>query len=183
MTPKSAYQTLNPRQKTFIEGITAGMSQAQAYRAAGYSDKGATASASRMLAKANVAKALAERKKPHAIAIAWDRDRLTTELLTNLTLARELGQMSAANRAAELLAKHLGLLEQPQAPAALGAGVTLTASLSVAELRHVVGAMRDGVPTLPAIEAGGRAGVVDVVAGDAGDAGAEDAGDSDEDAG
>lgn len=170
----SAYETLAPRQKTFIDGIVSGLSQAEAYRAAGYSEKGATASASRMLAKVNVASALMERRQPAVKLAAWDRDRLTAEWLTNLRLARDAGHHAASNTALTALAKHIGL----DAPALLQpgkAGVTLTATLSVPELRAFVEVLRlKEAGELPAID------VLPVLAdAGAGDASGEGSGDGD----
>ena len=140
-TDATAYNGLSQRRRLFVDGVISGMSQTAAYVAAGYADDGAKQNASRLMTFDDVATAIETRRSEAANAAAWDRDRVTQEWLTNLSLARDGGHHAASNTALTALVRHIGLdVPAPVDPAA--SGVTLTARLSVAELRGVVEVLR-----------------------------------------
>ena len=66
--------TLSAKQKLFCQGVAAGLTQYQAYIDAGYSEKGADESASRLLRNAKIREYVEELQQP-----AEDAIRLTAE--------------------------------------------------------------------------------------------------------
>ena len=166
------YELLSPRRQTFVDGVLEGLTYAEAYRQAGYNSNYSDQNGSRLARTDAVRAAISQRREVAAKLIAWDRDRVTREWLANLELARAAGAHAPANTALAALVHHIGL-DAPALPAAPSPnGITLTAKLSVEELRGVVEVLRLK-----------EAGVVDVTGTVAmlaeGDAGSEGAGDDD----
>jgi hypothetical protein len=135
-----AYEQLSPRRQAFVDGVLDGLTFAAAYRQAGYDSNYSDQNGSRLARTDAVRSAITQRREVVAKLSEFTADRLVHELITNLHEAREARQYSAANRALELLSRHIGL-DAPALPAA-PSGVTFTATLSVAELRGVVEVLR-----------------------------------------
>jgi hypothetical protein len=101
----------NSRHEKFAQGLAQGMSAAEAYRQAGYEVKGnvAEAAASRLLRDVKVASRVEELKQRAAVSVQISREWVLEQLVDNLKLAKDTGQIAPANRAAELLGKELGM--------------------------------------------------------------------------
>ncbi len=101
----------NSRHEKFAQGLAQGMSAAEAYKAAGYEAKGnvAEAAASRLLRDVKVASRVEELKQRAAVSVQISREWVLEQLVDNLKLAKDTGQLAPANRAAELLGKELGM--------------------------------------------------------------------------
>lgn len=115
------------KQELFANGVASGLTKTEAFRRAGYSAK-STAHSSRMAAYPHVAariqeltdeqlhkeKRLNESRRTLLIeksATATDiKEWLQLELVHNVGLARDLGNVPAANKALELIAKMNGIL-------------------------------------------------------------------------
>lgn len=118
---------LNAKQEKFAQARAAGATQEEAYRGAGYVYSSASASAvnRRPDVKARVKELqmrsqhrrdLAEERRliklhgdedPNAITLDW----VQVELQENLRLAREIGNIPAANKCVELLGKTVGIFD------------------------------------------------------------------------
>lgn len=97
----------NDRHETFAQGLAKGMSQTDAYVAAGYkSDRGA---ASRMSANVNVQARVEELQSRAASNVVISREWVIEQLVENAKLAKEQGDFAPANKAVELLGKELGM--------------------------------------------------------------------------
>lgn len=101
---------LTNKQMNFVNEYMKDMNATAAYRRAGYKAEGnaAEAAASRLLSnvkvQAEIAKRTEELKKKSYLTVEW----VINELKKNHLRAIELGEMSASNKALELLGRHLG---------------------------------------------------------------------------
>lgn len=101
---------LTNKQMNFVNEYMKDMNATAAYRRAGYKAEGnaAEAAASRLLSnvkvQAEIAKRTEELKKKSDLTVEW----VINELKKNHLRAIELGEMSASNKALELLGRHLG---------------------------------------------------------------------------
>ena len=142
-----AYEQLSPRRQSFVDGVLDGLTYAEAYRQAGYNSNYSDQNGSRLARTDAVRSAIAQRREVLAKRSEFTADRLVDELLTNLYQAREARQLSAANRALELLSRHLGLFTERSASFNVNVDARVTDELSVTELRHLVSRWREaGVP-------------------------------------
>jgi phage terminase small subunit len=101
----------NARHEKFAQGLAQGMSATEAYRQAGYDAKGnaAEVAASRLIRNTKVASRVEELKTRAAASVQISKEWVLEQLVDNLKLAKEQGQLAPANRAAELLGKELGM--------------------------------------------------------------------------
>ena len=83
------------------------MSAAAAYEAAGY--KGDRTAASRLSTNVNVQARVAELQERAATSVSLTREWVLEQIMDNLKQAKAKGDISPANRAAELLGKELGM--------------------------------------------------------------------------
>jgi phage terminase small subunit len=142
-----AYEQLSPRRQTFVDGVLEGMTYAEAYRQAGYDSNYSDQNGSRLARTDAVRSAIAQRREVVAKRSEFTADRLVHELLTNLNQARDAGQLSAANRALELLSRHLGFVTERSASLNVAVDTRVTDDLSITELRELVSRWREaGVP-------------------------------------
>src|SRR6266481_2198053 len=103
----------NPRHEQFAQLVATGQSPAQAYVAVGYEEKGSYTCGPRLL-KRNEIRARVDELRQQVARSAVDaatlnRQFVLTELMDNAIKAKEMQQISASNRALELLGKELGL--------------------------------------------------------------------------
>jgi phage terminase small subunit len=116
---------LNFRQLRFVEGVVAGLSNVEAYKAAGYQARGRAAivNASRMLTNADISEAIEAARKKAADKTGVTADRVLGELAKIAFESAENGaNQGAANGVAvktsdriaalRLLAQHLGLFDE-----------------------------------------------------------------------
>ncbi len=103
---------LTPRQKRFCEQYMILPTKKEAVIAAGYSEKGATITAAKLMKRPEVqehiAKLEAEAKERNNI----NQDEIIGRLRENYASAKEAKQFNACNRAVELEAKMGGLLKE-----------------------------------------------------------------------
>lgn len=103
----------NPKHERFAQLVAKGETPTNAYVKAGYSESGAHASANRLLQKATVCDRVAELKpdiQERAIqATGIDKAAVMEGLAENVALARQAGQIAAANQAYSLIGKELGM--------------------------------------------------------------------------
>ena len=104
-----AMTNLNPKQLAFCREYVVDRNGTQAAIRAGYSGKTANEQAARMLAKVSIKEEIARLEEKHQERCAVSIESLTEEYMTNLRLARELDQVSAANQAIAGVAKLHGL--------------------------------------------------------------------------
>lgn len=97
----------NSRHEKFAQGLAQGMSAAEAYKAAGYN--GDRTAASRLSTNVNVQARVVELTERAAASVQITKEWVLEQLIDNLRLAKEQGQLAPANRAAELLGKELGM--------------------------------------------------------------------------
>jgi phage terminase small subunit len=141
------FEQLSPRRQMFVDGVLDGMTYAEAYRQAGYASNYSDQNGSRLARTDAVRAAIVQRREAVAKRSEFTADRLVHELLTNLDQAREARQLSAANRALELLSRHLGLFTELTTALNVNVDTRVTDDLSVPELRELVARWREaGVP-------------------------------------
>jgi len=138
-----AYEQLSPRRQSFVDGVLEGLTYAEAYRQAGYDSNYSDQNGSRLARTDAVRSAIAQRREVVAKLSEFTADRLVHELLTNLHQAREARQLSAANKALELLSRQLGLLTERSASLNVNVRTRVTDELSVPELRKLVSSWRE----------------------------------------
>lgn len=145
------------RQEAFAHGVASlGMSQAEAYRQAGYetSNPNSTyAHASRLVSNGKVQARVTELKAETVKRMAMDRDQIVEAIEGTANEARRDGQPSAAIRGYELLGKAQGMFKD-ESESLAGLKIEL-ARLSDADLRErLAQALADlGVtPSVSAIE-------------------------------
>lgn len=104
-----AESALSAKHKRFVAEYLTDLNATQAYIRAGYSEKGADVSASRLLGNASVRAAI----EAGQAKLAGKLEITAETVLKNLEAARSLamgeGQCSAAIRACELQGKHIGM--------------------------------------------------------------------------
>ena len=110
----SAYENLSEKHKRFVDEFTIDLNATQAYIRAGYSEKGASGAACKLQAIASVCKSieekLAERRQSNAVLIEkvrryWDNVMESVDLTDSASIVE-------ANKASELLMKHVGGFEK-----------------------------------------------------------------------
>jgi phage terminase small subunit len=109
MNPKPQARPLTARQSAFVREYLVDMNGTQAAVRAGYSEHTASQIATRMLRFVQVAQAVEAGKAKRAEASDLSAEWVLERLRENHAKAVELGQLSAANRAVELLGKHIGM--------------------------------------------------------------------------
>ena len=108
-------------QENFAQNIVAGMNQAEAYRAAGYTWETMQPAtvwelASKLAADPKVAARVAQLRQPVVARVAWDLGRLVAEYEVNVELGRTVDQrgipiaLGASNSALTGIGKALGIL-------------------------------------------------------------------------
>jgi phage terminase small subunit len=102
----------NQRHETFCQGVAKGLSQAEAFRRAGYSPAGASGHASRLVSTGSVRARIQELRAQAARRNRIDVDSLTAMLQEIHEKAVELRQMGAAISAIWQIAKLHGLATQ-----------------------------------------------------------------------
>lgn len=100
------------RHELFCQGLAAGKTRSQAYIDAGYSPNGASSNAIKMSDLPEVKARTEELLSRAATRAELKASDIQEMLLQDRTLARNLGQPSAAIRAAELLGKVLGMFAE-----------------------------------------------------------------------
>ncbi len=103
---------LTPRQKRFCEQYMILPTAKAAVIAAGYSEKGATVTAAKLIKRPEVQEHIARLEADAAERNNIDQDELIGRLRTTYKNAEEAGQFTACNRAVELEAKMAGLLKE-----------------------------------------------------------------------
>ena len=102
---------MNPRQKKFIEEYLIDLNATAAARRAGYAENGIRVTGHRLLTDPNIAAAIAKRQKKLQAETEITQEWVLKRLRENQAKAVELDQITASNRALELLGKHLGLFD------------------------------------------------------------------------
>jgi phage terminase small subunit len=102
---------LTARQRRFVTEYLIDLNGAQAALRAGYSPLAAKVAASQNLTKPNVQAALAEAIKTREQAAEVNQQWVLSKLKENAIKAMEENQRGVANRALELLGKHLGMFQ------------------------------------------------------------------------
>lgn len=97
------------------------MSAARAAREAGYSERSAKVTASRLLTKENVRAALAERQAGYAAELEVTRQSVISEIQDALRMGREQQRPEVLVQSAMALAKLCGLLEPVRHKVEVGA--------------------------------------------------------------
>lgn len=106
-------QLLNPRQHKFVRGVLKGLTQSEAYRAAGYkasSQNSAETNASRLIRNDRISAALASARRAPMLAAQVTTDTIVAELEEARLGAQADGQWAAAVAATGMKAKVLGLV-------------------------------------------------------------------------
>ena len=110
----------NVRHERFVNYIVKGMSQAEAYKSAGFRGKNVDTNASEILRRPEVKarlKELTSRISKSAVAqasakLAIDKEWVLRVLVENVERGKAVkGGSSVVNRAAELIGKHLGMFQ------------------------------------------------------------------------
>lgn len=103
---------LTPKQQRFVEEYVLDLNATQAAIRAGYSANHADVQGPRILGyagvKAAIDAALAKRTERTGLTADWVLDQLRE----NARIAREAGDIAPANRALELLGKHIGMFTE-----------------------------------------------------------------------
>ena len=103
-------KSLNPRQEIFVREYVLGKSAAEAARLAGYSKGYSKKSAHALAHKPAVAAAIAGEQEKIRERTAVTAENLMAQLQADHDKAVEIGQMTAAVRASEMMGKLAGLL-------------------------------------------------------------------------
>lgn len=98
----------NPRHELYAQGIAAGLSRHEAYQRAGYKGKGSSA-ASSILEKTHpyIRRRIDELLKVSAAKSELTRKNILDRIFQDWELARKLGQVPAALKAAELMGREM----------------------------------------------------------------------------
>lgn len=103
----------NARHEQFAQKAASGTSLLESYIAAGYSEKGAQSSASRLATNAKVKARIAELQAVTAnatsAAVIFDKNRVLARLDVLSLAAEKEGNFAAAIRAEELIGRHRGM--------------------------------------------------------------------------
>ena len=134
---------LTQKQENFCQHIFKGLSQIDAYKAAGYSQvqlvDSIYSNASQLAADAKVIHRLAELRMVVSEAALFTRAEAVIEARTNLEGSRAVGQWGAANGALKLAGEYSGLGTEPvSADTAIDAIIKLAQVMSEAQLRAQV---------------------------------------------
>lgn len=81
--------SLTSRQQAFVDAYCLGSSATEAARRAGYGERGAGVTATRLLRNANVQAAIAERQTANAERFELNREAVIAELQTAIEVAKE----------------------------------------------------------------------------------------------
>lgn len=107
----------NARRERFCQELLIDENATQAYIRAGYSEKGAKVSASRLLADANVAARVAELRAGLGERLEITQESVLREIDETRKAAATDGQHAVALKASELKGKHIGMWPQKQVDA------------------------------------------------------------------
>jgi phage terminase small subunit len=123
---------LTPKQQRFVDEYLTDLNATQAAIRAGYSERTASAIGSENLTKPEVAAAIAAKRDAHSEALGITREYVLGRIRDNLERSMQAEEIvdregegtgvyryegGVANRAAELLGKHLGMFGDAPAPA------------------------------------------------------------------
>ncbi len=100
---------LEPKMKRFVDEYIIDNNATQAAIRAGYSPKTAKEQGARLLTKVHVKEALEAKKHRLAIKAEVSAEWVLRELIDNAKIAKETGDLNPANKALELIGKHLGM--------------------------------------------------------------------------
>lgn len=132
----------NPRREKFAKGIVKGKSQIKAYEEAGYSPK--RQNAHRLMTNDDVAARIIELQSMDVRGLKVDREFSRNMFLNNYNLAIKSGNLSAANVAAEKLAKLFGLMVERREVGAAGEFSQLSDAQLIEILAEPLDAFGDG---------------------------------------
>jgi phage terminase small subunit len=100
---------LTPKQQRFVEEYLTDLNATKAAERAGYSKKTANPQASRLLANVNVQEAITNAKNKRSERTEIDQDWVINKLVENLEASMAEKNRPAANKALELLGRHLNI--------------------------------------------------------------------------
>lgn len=133
---------LTPRQACFVENYILTGNGSEAARRAGFGERGAKVTASRLLTNANVAAAIRERQAQYQAELQITKDDVVAGILSAINMAREQQNPAAMISGCVQLAKLLGFYEPEVRRVELDAGATNLqakfAAMSDAELLAVI---------------------------------------------
>lgn len=148
-TEDASGSSLSERQSKFVDAYVLGTSATEAARRAGYGERGAAVTATRLLRNANVQAVLAARRAENAVRFNLDRDRVISELQAAIALAREKGDPAAMIAGWREIAKMCGFYTpERQARALPGGGQALLARFEAMRDAELL-AISDGGPSSP----------------------------------
>lgn len=131
----------NPRHEKFAKAIAKGKPKVRAYEESGYSpDRG---NAVRLTTKDSVAARIIELQSMDVRGLKVDREFSRNMFLNNYNLAIKSGNLSAANVAAEKLAKLFGLMVERREVGAAGEFSQLSDAQLIEILAEPLDAFRD----------------------------------------
>lgn len=97
----------NDRHEAFAQGLARGMSQIDAYTAAGYTAN--RSAASKLQTNANIQARVGELQSRAATNVVITREWIIEQLVDNAAKAKQAGDFAPSNKAIELLGKELGM--------------------------------------------------------------------------
>lgn len=100
---------LNARQQRFVDEYCIDLNATQAAIRAGYSKNTAEVQASRLLRNVKIAEAIEAKRKRLEVKAEVSAEWVLKELVDNVKVAKESGDLNPANKALELIGKHLGM--------------------------------------------------------------------------
>ena len=100
---------LNPKQQLFVQEYLVDMNATQAAIRAGYSEATAHSQGPRLLEHAEVRKEIEKGQAERAARIQINAQWVLEKAVEVHTLAKESGNLSAANKSLELIGKHIGV--------------------------------------------------------------------------
>lgn len=122
--------TLSPRQELFAQYLAQGLTQAEAYRRAGYRQKGESlySEASKMARRPQIAARVNVLLAPGAVSVIPTREQYVAELITLRETAKAKSHFPAAIKAHELIGKVAGLFsDEGRSPDLVGTALKLSA--------------------------------------------------------
>ena len=133
----------NPRHEKFAKAVAKGKPKYKAYAEAGYSEDRGNATRL-MTTNDSVAARIAELQSMDVRGLKVDREFSRNMFLNNYNLAIEAGNLSAANVAAEKLAKLFGLMVERREVGAAGEFSQLSDAQLIEILAEPIDAFGDG---------------------------------------
>lgn len=106
--------TLTPKQRAFVDHYVTCRNGAEAARRAGYAEPSARITAAKLLTKANIQSALAEKEAELKRLSEIDKNRVIAEIIDGIHMARIQGQPASIITGWINIAKMLGLYELEQ---------------------------------------------------------------------